>query len=130
MNLKSRKIYSIDNYKQQKPLDFLWDNNDFSFIFNKQNTIIIDNSYNVTKNYSDNSILVESYCRLNEEDEILLTLKNKLSVLNKSNIKQNCKKIYSKKKPNINVKNYRCRKLRMPIIKSLSCKNIEKHLSI
>jgi hypothetical protein len=128
IDLKSGKIYCIYNYTEPKPLNFLWNNEDFSSNFNKKNTIIIDNSYNVTKSYSYNSILVESYCRLNDEDDILLILKNRLFHLNRLDKKQSA--IYSKKKKNINVKNYRCRKLRMPIIKSLSYKNIEKHLSI
>ena len=128
MDLKSGEIYSIEYYKEQKPLHFLWNHKDFKHNFNMKNTLIIDNSQNVTKHYPYNSILVESYCRLNEDDDILFLLKEKLFSVNKLGKKHSS--IFSKKKKNINVKNYRCRKLRMPIIKSLSYKNIEKHLSI
>ena len=128
VNIKTGKKYSINNYVEQKPLCFLWEHEDFKNIFNNQNTLIVDNSQNVTKHYPYNSIFVESYCRLNEEDEILLSLKDKLFYLNKLDKKH--LPIISKKRKNINVKNYRCRKLRMPIIKSLSYKNIEKHLTI
>ena len=127
INLKSGIIYSIERYKEPKPLHFLWKHDEFQNIFNIRNTLIIDNSYNVARYYPYNSFLVESYCRLNEEDDILFILKERLFNLNKLDIKN--VSIFSKKKKNVNVKNYRSRKLRMPIIKSLSYKNIEKYLS-
>ncbi len=126
INNKNGNSYSIEDYNQQKPLDLLWENYDFQN-FNKKNTLIIDNSYNVTKYYPYNSILVESYCRLNEEDEVLLLLKEKL--LNLNSIRKNTF-ICSKKKKNVFVDLYRNKKLRMPIIQSLSYNSIEKHLSI
>ena len=124
VNIKDDKMYKINHYKEPKPLKFLWKN--FNN-FNKENTLIIDNSYSVTRYYPYNSILVESYCRLNEEDDVLLLLREKLFKINRLNKKN--MNVFSKKKKSVLVNSYKHRKLRMPIIKSLSYNNIEKYLT-
>ena len=89
INLKSNKVYDISKFypNQQKPLIYLWKHPDFNKYLNQNNTILIDNSIQVVKPYLDNSILVYSYCRLNHQDDVLNTLKDKLSIIFKTNKK-------------------------------------------
>lgn len=123
---KNGNIYSIMKYPQQKPLEFLWKHKDFNKFFNNKNTIIIDNSVNVTQYYPYNSILVESYCRLNENDDILSLLKKKLSQI--KNLFNGYESIISKNNKIININNHTYRYLRSPIIRKSTYKNIKKYL--
>lgn len=89
INIKTNKIYDISAFypNQQKPLTYLWKHPDFNQYLNIDNTILIDNNIQVVKPYLYNSILVYSYCRLNHQDDVLKTLKEKLLIILKTNKK-------------------------------------------
>ena len=105
-NYLTKKKYKINNYNDNivKSLDLLYENKDFKRIFNKKNTLLVDDySHNISINKL-NSIHIPAFCS-NKQDNILLDLllwliKNK----NKKNI-QRCSKDYY----TYDIESYNCR---------------------
>lgn len=98
-NILTKKKYKISdyNYYPIKPLDLLFENPDFKKKFNKNNTILIDDSaFHVSIN-PNNSIFIPTFCYQHNDNilfELLIFLdKNK----NKKNIKNLIKNFYDYK---------------------------------
>jgi hypothetical protein len=73
---KTDKNYVINLHNDYigKPLDYLWDHPDFRYIFNRNNTVIIDdNPLNIALN-QHNSIFIYPWCRFNKKDRKLKAL--------------------------------------------------------
>tara|TARA_B100001093_G_C26838865_1_gene1019614 strand:- start:2335 stop:2928 length:594 start_codon:yes stop_codon:yes gene_type:complete len=63
VNLKTNKVYSnvTDKNSIRKPLSLLWSEEVFKEIFNKENTIIIDDNPNIKIDNPNNSILIKEF---------------------------------------------------------------------
>lgn len=73
INLKTNKIYkNITNTNViRKPLNLLWEDDIFKYIFNPLNTIIIDDNPNVKNENPKNCILIKQFKKDAFDDDVL-----------------------------------------------------------
>ena len=73
INLKTNKIYQNITKTNviRKPLELLWEDDIFKYIFNQSNTIIIDDNPNVKSENPNNCILIKQFKKDAFDDDVL-----------------------------------------------------------
>ena len=79
---------------ETKPLEFIWNDSEMGKIFNKENTLLLDNEDFIKDFNYENTILIENFDLLNCNNHVFPQLSNYLNNIKDSINIQNESKIY------------------------------------
>ena len=106
IDIKTNKIYKNVTFEDEivKPLEILWNDEDFSINFNELNTLLIDNDSFILKTNPYNSLVLTEFNLNSKNDIVLCCLSNWLDMI------KNCNNIQDVNK-NIKIISSNCSKL-------------------
>lgn len=106
IDIKTNKIYKNVTFEDEiiKPLEILWNDNEFSNNFNELNTLLIDNDTFILSSNPYNSLVITEFNSKSKKDTVLCALSNWLDMI------KNCNNIQDVNK-NIKIISSNCSKL-------------------